>query len=491
MSMVAKLRSYPAMKNSGVEWLGEVPEHWEVRRIKTLFREKDQRSGDGQGLLLSLTRARGIVPQSETSNRMASASDLSKYKVCRQGDLVMNRMQAWSGMFAVSALDGLVSPDYSVFEATADSDTKAEYFEKLFRTPILVGQFARTSKGIGSGFNRLYTDDFGSLPATAPPRPEQNAIVRFIDFVDRRIRRYIRAKRRLIKLLEEQKQAIIHQAVTGQVDVRTGKPYPAYKPSCLRAGTHRQIELLGEVPEHWEVQKVKRCAKTISKGTTPSTEGREILDAGPVRFLKAENITSLGVQDVPLCFIDEETDRILKRSRLRLGDVLFVIAGATLGKTSIVSDDILPANTNQAVAFIRPNSRINSRYLEFWLQTHRIREQIWLNAVQSAQPNLSMANLGEFACPLPSPSEQTTIVEHLDQVTTAIDAAITHSNHEIDLLNEYRTRLIADVVTGKLDVREAAASLPDEPEESEAMDALSPKTDSPEVDEFSEAEHDE
>ncbi|HEN47287.1 MAG TPA: restriction endonuclease subunit S, partial [Mizugakiibacter sp.] len=117
----------------------------------------------------------------------------------------MNRMQAWSGMFALSTYTGVVSPDYSVFGAI--SDVKGKFFEHLFKTPVFVDQFAQQSKGIGSGFNRLYTPDFGAVPAVIPPLPEQAAIVRFLDYVDRRIRRYIRAKQKLIKLLEEQKQA--------------------------------------------------------------------------------------------------------------------------------------------------------------------------------------------------------------------------------------------------------------------------------------------
>ena len=101
--MIIDLKPYPAIKDSGVEWLGEVPEHWEVRNgIKTLFREKDQRSGDGQGLLLSFTRTRGTLPHSDVSSGMSSASDLSQYRAFMPGDLVMNRMQAWSGMLSVS-----------------------------------------------------------------------------------------------------------------------------------------------------------------------------------------------------------------------------------------------------------------------------------------------------------------------------------------------------------------------------------------------------
>ena len=247
--MITNFTPYPAMKDSGVTWLGAVPEHWEIRTIKTLFREKDGRNHDGKEMLLSLTRDRGIVPHSEVSTRPATASDLSKYKLCTPGDLVMNRMQAWSGMFAVSPYFGLVSPDYSVFAPTTESATHVRFFELLFKAPMFVDQFAKRSKGIGSGFNRLYTPDFGSVYALSPPSAEQTAIVRYLDHANRRIRRCIRSKERLIELLEEQKQAVIHQAVTGQIDVRTGLPYPAYKDSG--------VEWLREVPQHWKIRKIK------------------------------------------------------------------------------------------------------------------------------------------------------------------------------------------------------------------------------------------
>ena len=177
--MINELQPYPSYKPSCVEWLGDVPAHWEVRRIKTLFLEKDERSSDGHGVLLSLTRSYGLIPQTEASNRIASIEDLSNYKVCRPGNLVMNRMQAWSGMFAVPSQKGLISPDYSVFELVSESEVK--YFERLFKTSLLVGQFAQRSRGIGSGFNRLYTADFGSIPTIVPPLSEQTAIVHYLD----------------------------------------------------------------------------------------------------------------------------------------------------------------------------------------------------------------------------------------------------------------------------------------------------------------------
>jgi type I restriction enzyme, S subunit len=256
--MFKGLSGYPGVLDSGVAWLGEVPEHWRLRRIKALFRELDERSGDGQGVLLSLTRARGILPHSEASKRMASAPDLSKYKVCRPGDLVMNRMQAWSGMFAMSTLHGLVSPDYSVFSPRDSCEVK--YFELLFKTPLLVDEFAKRSRGIGSGFNRLYSEDFGAVKVPFPSLAEQRAIVRFLGHAEGCIRRHIHAKQRLLALLEEQKQRIVHRAVLRGLD------------SDASLGPTAG-EWMGAIPAHWDVRRAKYLFREVDRRSLTGTEG--------------------------------------------------------------------------------------------------------------------------------------------------------------------------------------------------------------------------
>jgi type I restriction enzyme S subunit len=348
-----------------------------------------------------------------------------------------------------------VSPAYVVQRPREGAHPR--YLHHLLRTPAFAKEAERWSYGITSDMWSLRPEHFKMIYGCLPPLTEQSAIVRFLDYVDRRIRRYIRAKKKLIELLKEQKQAIIHRAVTRGLD-----PNVRLKPSG--------VEWLGDVPEHWKVLRVKRCAQIISKGTTPSTEGREILESGSVRFLKAENVAGGRIVDKPLCFIDKETNDLLLRSQLKLNDVLFVIAGATLGKTAVVDREILPANTNQAVAFVRPNKRIVSSYLALWLQSPRVKELTWLNAVQSAQPNLSMADLGSFLVPLPPVPEQHGILVWLSDAVIGLDKAVHRAQREIELLREYRTRLIADVVTGKLDVRESAARLSHEADEPEPLD---------------------
>ncbi|MCY2945324.1 MAG: restriction endonuclease subunit S [Planctomycetota bacterium] len=438
--MIEGLKPYGEYKESGQKWLGSVPAHWDVRRTKLILREVDSRSTTGKEQLLRVSQYTGVTQRKAADGSDAPdtrAASLVGYKRVSVNDLVINIMLAWNGSMGVSRFDGIASPAYCVYRL--NKGAQPWYFHQLFRLPLYKGRIKAVSTGVIESRLRLYSDDLGRIEAILPPPDEQAAIVRFLDHANRKIDGFIRAKRKLIGLLNEQKQAIIHRAVT--------------------RGLH---------PKHWEVPRVKQCARKISKGTTPSTEGRAILESGPVRFLKAENISAGCITNKPLCFIDEETNRVIRRSQLAENDILFVIAGATLGKTAVVSGEILPANTNQAVAFIRPNSRVVPRFLELWLQSPRIKELIWLNAVQSAQPNLSMADLGNFVTPVPPRNEQQQILDFVKEATKPMSDAIARTEREIALMQEYRTRLTADLVTGKLDVREAAAKLPDLPTDTAA-----------------------
>lgn len=449
--MIGDLKPYPAYKDSGIPWLRQVPAAWELRRIKTLFREKDERSGQKEGLLLSLTRTRGLTPLAAASNRLSSAEDLSRYKVCQPGDIVMNRMQAWSGMFALSSYKGLVSPDYSVFTTIALSNPK--YFEYLFRAPLLVEQFAQRSKGIGSGFNRLYTADFGALHVMAPPLPEQSAIIRFLDYADRRIQRNIRAKKKLIALLNEQKQAIIHHAVTRGLD-----PNVRFKPSGL--------EWLAEVPEQWDVRKLGSIA-SVFNGSTPSRMQPSYWRGGDIPWLASGKVNDYLVEAasefVTIRALQECSISLVPKGSVILG---LVGQGRTRGMSALLGID---ACINQNLAAIVPHHEIDGRFLHHLLTSlyAPIRE-IGRGGNQEA---LNCELVARLRLPLPPLTEQLAICEHLHNRLAGLVGAHRHVEAEINLLHEYRLRLIADVVTGKLDVREPAARLPEEVEESELIEA--------------------
>jgi type I restriction enzyme, S subunit len=449
--MIDRLKPYLERKATGHHWLGDVPRHWSVLPNRVIFSEvKDRNHPDEE--MLSVTITRGIVRQrtllADSSKKDSSNLNRSAYKLVQPRDIAYNKMRAWQGAIGVSDFQGIISPAYVVMRLR-NNENLPRYFHHLYRTPQFAKEAERRSYGITSDMWSLRPEHFKLINTLQPPPNEQAMIVRFLDCANGRMERAIQAKWKVIALLNEQKQAIINRAVTRGLD-----PSIPVKPSG--------IPWLGDIPQHWEIPRVKQCAIKISKGTTPSTEGREILESGPVRFIKAENISEGQITSKPLFSIDEETNSIIRRSQLRENDILFVIAGATLGKTAVVTKALLPANTNQAVAFIRPNKRIIPKFMELWLQSPRIKELVWLNAVQSAQPNLSMADLGNFVCPVPNQDEQIQILEFVDTVTTPLKETISRLKHEIALLREYRTRLVADVVTGKLDVREAAAKLPDE-----------------------------
>ena len=242
------LTPYLETRDSGIRWLGEVPEHWKIVPNRAVYREIKERDCPAE-TMLSVTIKQGVVHQetllSTSSKKDSSNLDRTAYKLVRPGDVVYNKMRAWQGAIAASEYRGIVSPAYVVQRPSDECDPR--YLHYLLRIPAFASEAERWSYGITSDMWSLRPEHFKLISGCVPPAAEQRAIVRFLDHADRRIQRYIRAKERLIELLEEQKQAIIHQAVTGQIDVRTGQPYPAYKDSG--------VEWLGEVPEHWEVRR--------------------------------------------------------------------------------------------------------------------------------------------------------------------------------------------------------------------------------------------
>ena len=309
-----------------------------------------------------------------------------------------------------------------------------------------------------TGIQNLDSSSYLGESVAFPPLPEQAAIVRYLDHVDRRIQRYIRAKQKLIALLEEQKQAVIHQAVTGQIDVRTGRPYPAYKDSG--------VAWLGKVPEHWEVLRLKDVAH-VQTGLTLGKDYRSTRTTSRP-YLRVANVqagcldlTHVKSIDVPLNEADGAT--------LLNGDVLMTEGGDIdkLGRGCVWREEISKClHQNHIFAVRCKHGLLSPEFLVGLMGSQHGRAYFELTAKQTT--NLASTNsstLRAFPIPLPVFEEQVTILNVLSEETSAIDHAMARAERKIDLLREYRTRLIADVVTGKIDVREAAARLPDETEE--------------------------
>ncbi|CDS51077.1 Type I restriction-modification system, specificity subunit S [Polaromonas sp. CG9_12] len=436
--MIADLKPYAAYKDSGLPWLGQVPEHWSISRIKTVLQELDGRSTDGEGTLLSLTRVRGLIAHSDRTDKVHSAKTLVGYKLYQPGEIVMNRMQAWSGMFGAGTRPGLVSPDYAVFKILGGHDTKL-VLERL-KTPDLVGQFTIESTGIGSGFNRLYTDSFGPIPISLPPLEEQVAIVRFLDWANGRLERTIRAKRRVIALLTEQKQAIIHRAVTRGLD-----PAVPLKPSG--------IPWLGDIPQHWEV---RRCGGLFF----------EVIDVGHPDALLLSIDRKKGV--IP----QSETGRKVRASenrgsykRVLHGQLAYNLMNAFMGSLGFSQYEGI---VSPAYAVAQPRSEIETGFFHHLFRTTAYTGEFnrLSYGIMYERNRLYFERFKLVPALVPPLAEQRTIFRGIQERTLRLDVAISRIEREMELLLEYRTRLVADVVTGKIDVREAAARLPLEEVES-------------------------
>ena len=441
------------MRRSTVQWLGQVPTHWNVRRLRFLLREYNSRSVDGTEKLLSVSQYTGVSPRTKSYNGDepdTHANSLVGYKSVDPSDLVVNIMLAWNGSMGVSRYHGIVSPAYCVYRW--NDGVHPWYYHYLLRSSEYKAIMRAGSRGVVDSRLRLYTDDLYRLEVPVPPIEEQAAIVRFLDAAEGRIRRYIIAKQKLIALLEEQKQVLINQAVGGQIDAFAGRPHAAYKPSG--------VEWLGRVPAHWNVRRVKQVSHVQGGFAFPSSsfgnEGIPVvrmsdIERGVLCLDSAVRIPEHGCKD----------DYALKE-----GDILYGLSGSigatgSLGNYATVKRDSVPAQLNQRVARFRPRTvQLSDTFLVYVLQDKSFYTQVLSYTSGTAQFNVSTGDIGNIFIALPPIDEQQQIVRRLRSTAARIDADIRRARREIDLLREYRTRLVADVVTGKVDVRESATSLP-------------------------------
>ena len=443
--MITALKPYPVYKHSGIEWLGKIPEHWDVKRAKAVFHRVDIRSSTGEEALLTVSSEHGVVPRSSATVTMFKAESYAGYKLCWPGDLVINSLWAWGGGLGVSQHHGIISSAYGVYRLRPSYTTYSAYVHALVRSTPFNWELQVRSKGIWISRLQLTDEAFLGAPVPLPPQPEQAAIVRFLDHADRRIRRYIRAKQKLIALLEEQKQAVINHAVTRGLD-----PNVRFKSSG--------VEWFPEVPDHWNVLPMRRAIYSAVDGPHFSPT---YLDTG-IPFLSARNVKSDGWSLEDAKYISEEDyDAFNRRVKPVRGDVLYT-KGGTTGVARVV-DLRFPFQVWVHIAVLKVNkSVIDPEFLATALNSTRCYEQSQLFTRGATNQDLGLGRMKGIELPVPPAlPEQHAIVGYLRDGLGKVFEAVSTTNREITLLREYRTRLIADVVTGRLDVREAAAAFPE------------------------------
>lgn len=415
--------AYPSYRDSGLPWAPKIPEGWQVLRNGRLFSHRVE-TGFPDLPILEVSLRTGVrVRDMENLKRKQVISQKEKYKRAAKGDIAYNMMRMWQGAVGPAPVDGLVSPAYVVVKPYPEANSA--YFSYLFRTSAYMREVNKFSRGIVADRNRLYWESFKQMPSLVPPRAEQDQIVAYLRAQDAHIARYILAKRELIKLLTEQKLAIIDHAVTRGLD-----PNVRLKPSG--------IEWLGEVPEHWEVSKVKLLADYINgfpfKPAEWGAKGRPII--------RIQNLTK---EHAAFNYYD---GAIPERNHVKDGDILLSWS-ASLGVFVWNRGD---AWLNQHIFKVVPDPKRITRgyfvWLARWFLNHMEAE-----AHGSTMQHITKPKFGSFPVPLPSLNEQVEIEAHINRETQDIDLAIARTEDEIKLIREYRDRLIADVVTGQIDVR--------------------------------------
>ena len=473
--MIEGLKPYAEYKESGQEWLGRVPSHWDVRRTKLILREVDSRSTTGKEQLLRVSQYTGVTQRKAADGSDSPdtrAASLIGYKRVFVHDLVINIMLAWNGSMGVSRFDGIASPAYCVYRL--NKGAQPWYFHQLFRLPLYKGRIKAVSTGVIESRLRLYSDDLGRIEAILPPPDEQAAIVRFLDHANRKIDGFIRAKRKLIGLLNEQKQAIIHRAVTGKDEVRMVKDENGNSTFILQPSTLPKkpsgIPWLGDIPKHWKVWPLKRIGWFKSGAGFPVTEqGKQNLE---MPFLKVSDMTRPGNE----VWIESCNNTVSRDDADRLGAFVFPAGSIIFPK---VGGAML---TNKRRLLKRP-SCIDNNVMGCVVRRGRL-EFVFLLLQQldfgrlskpGPVPAIGEGEVREIKVVFPPLDEQKAIVPAVEKEAAALTTAIARTEREIALMQEYRTRLTADLVTGKLDVREAAAQLPAPPVET----AVETETDEP------------
>lgn len=414
--------AYPTYRVSGLPWIPRIPDGWQVLRNGRLFGHRVE-TGFPDLPILEVSLRTGVrVRDMESLKRKQVMSQKEKYKRAVKGDIAYNMMRMWQGAVGPAPVDGLVSPAYVVVKPYPEANSA--YFSYLFRTAAYMQEVNKFSRGIVADRNRLYWESFKQMPSLVPSRPEQDQIVAYLRAQDAHIARLIKAKRDLIALLTEQKRRIIDQAVTRGLDASV-----TLKPSGA--------EWLGSVPEHWQTVHIGSAVQIINGYPSDSARFDSVTGLPLVRIRdlsRTETEVKYNGPEVPEAII-ETNDLIVGMD----GD--FNAARWRGGRALL----------NQRMCCLRPRKQVTTEFLA--LVIPKALKFINDLTLSTTVKHLSSTDLKRLRFPVPEEEDQRRIVQYVEVAIAPIDEAIQRAQDEIDLIREYRDRLIADAVTGQVDVR--------------------------------------
>ena len=432
---------------TGNSVIPRIPGHWGIRTMRSLITARSGRNRTDLPLL-SVARERGVFVRSpDDDNHNVIPTDLSNYKAARKGDLIINKMKAWQGSLGLAPEDGIVSPAYYVYDFAIENRF---YGQALLRSRPYVALLGAASDGVRIGQWDLSITRFRELPVLVPPPEEQAAIVKYLRHADARIDRAIAAKRFLVALLEEQKQAITDEALTRGLDPTLQLKYSG-------------VPWLGEIPEGWRVRRLKWLVSAgPTNGVSPS-----VTESGDLETFSLSAIRDgrLDVQESDKKYVSRDAVARAGDYQLRAGDVVLIRGNGNLhlvGRAAEVTSDRPDSIYPDLIIRLRPRSGVNSTFLVMAINSFATRQQVEAAARTAVGTfKINGETVKNLQLALPPLAEQIAIVENCNIRTRAIRASIQTAGREIELLREFRTRLSSDVVTGQIDVRAIAETLPE------------------------------
>ena len=422
---------YDKYKDSGVEWIGEIPKHWEVCSIKQIMKNKSIK-GFPNETVLSLYRDLGVIPKdSREDNHNVTSEDTSNYKFVEEGDFVINKMKAWQGSMAISDYKGIVSPAYYVCKVI-NSKVDKKYIHYLLRNESYKVEYMRLSTGMRIGQWDLNINDFLQINTIIPSVLEQQSIATYLDQKCGEIDELITLQEEMITKLQGYKQSVITEAVTKGLD----KNVPLKDSG---------VEWIGEIPEHWICTVFKRfLLEPMQYGANEPAEECNYYDP---RYIRITDIKDDGT-------LRDDTFKSLplgkaKEYMLTKGDLLFARSGATVGKTFLYKEDYAACFAGYLIKARCNKNKLVPNFVFYYTLSNVY--QNWKNSIfiQSTIQNIGADKYSVMPIIVPPLSEQQAIADYLDQRCSEIDELISIKQQKIEKLKEYKKSLIFECVTGK------------------------------------------
>jgi type I restriction enzyme S subunit len=455
--MIEGLKPYAEYKESGQKWLGGVPAHWELKPGHAAFApRKESNRGMKEKTVLSLSYGRIKVKATDKQHGLVPES-YETYQVVNEGNVIIRgtdlQNDQTSLRIGLSRNRGIISSAYLCLEA--QPSITPDYGYQILNVFDLTKAIYRFGSGLRQNLDHA---EIKRLPIFLPPLDEQAAIVRFLDHANRKIDGFIRAKRKLIGLLNEQKQAIIHRAVT-----RGLLPDIPLKPSG--------IPWLGDIPQHWEVLRARFLFRPVTrrdiKKDDPKMSVTQRRGLVPTDEMEENSTQARSFDRFQVCY---PQDLVLNKYKAHLGVFCCAFQRGLITPNYTV---------------FRPTRRLHTYFFDILFHTTMYRNEfsMMVHGVTEGMSPLYTQDFNRVPVIFPPYEEQKAILEGIELLTKPQDTAIARTEREIALMQEYRTRLTADLVTGKLDVREAAAKLPELPAEPATAEALEELLEEPEPEE--------